>query len=370
MSGRGSGGSRRVDAVGNGGSRSSRRARDVDVVVVGGGPVGLATAVEARLAGLGVVVVEPRDGPIDKACGEGLMPGSVAALERLGVRPPGHPLRGIAYVDHRRRAEHMFRTRPGLGVRRTTLHAALAARAAELGVDVLHHRVREIEQDVDGVDVAGLRASWLLACDGLHSTVRRLVGLEVTRRRPRPGEPRRFGLRRHVRTAPWGDLVEVHWSERAEAYVTPVAADLVGIALLGRPGMDYDEEVARIPALAERVADAEPDGPLRGAGPLRQRTARRVAGRVLLVGDASGYVDALTGEGIRVGLAQAAAAVACITAGRPSDYERAWSSSTRDFRVLTGGLVAAATSPLRPAIVPAAVVLPTLYGGIVERLAR
>ena len=130
----------------SGGPRApaTRSLPDVDVVVVGGGPVGLAAAIEARLAGLGVVVVEPRPGSIDKACGEGLMPGSVAALDRLGVRPHGQPLRGIAYVDQRRRAEHRFRARSGLGVRRTTLHAALAARAADLGVEVVPERVREV----------------------------------------------------------------------------------------------------------------------------------------------------------------------------------------------------------------------------------
>ena len=99
----------------------------------GGGPVGLAAAIEARLAGLDVIVVEPRVGPIDKACGEGLMPGAVPALARLGVHPRGFPLRGVDYRDGRRNAAHRFVAGNGLGVRRTTLHAALRARAEELG---------------------------------------------------------------------------------------------------------------------------------------------------------------------------------------------------------------------------------------------
>ena len=107
---------------------------------------------------------------------------------------------------------------------------------------------------------------------------------------------------------------------------------------------------------------------MRGAGPLRQRTTNRTAGRVRLVGDASGYVDALTGEGIRVGLAQAAAVVAHLDDA--AGYERAWSATTRDYRALTSGLVAMATSPLRGAIVPAAVHLPGAFGAVVERLAR
>jgi hypothetical protein len=91
---------------------------------------------------------------------------------------------------------------------------------------------------------------------------------------------------------------------------------------------------------------------------------------VLLAGDASGYVDALTGEGLRLGFAQADAAVRSIVAGDTRGYEREWTRLSRDSRVLTSGLVAAATSPLRPLVVPTAVRAPRLYGAIVERLAR
>jgi flavin-dependent dehydrogenase len=91
---------------------------------------------------------------------------------------------------------------------------------------------------------------------------------------------------------------------------------------------------------------------------------------VLLVGDASGYVDALTGEGLRVGFAQARSAVLAVVAGDPARYEREWRAETRDFRMLTTALVAAARSPLRSRIVPAAAGLPRLFGGIVDRLAR
>ena len=115
---------------------------DTEVLIVGGGPVGLAAAIHARLAGYDVVVVEPRTAPVDKACGEGLLPGALAAVRALGVDPPGHRLAGIAYLDDRRRAEHRFAGEPGRGVRRTTLHAALAARAAELGAVHLTARRR------------------------------------------------------------------------------------------------------------------------------------------------------------------------------------------------------------------------------------
>lgn len=336
-----------------------------EVVIVGGGPVGLAAAIEARLAGLGATVVEPRMGPIDKACGEGLMPGALPLLHRLGVDPEGMPLLGVTYTNGRRRVDHRFRTGPGRGVRRTTLHAALAARAAELGVQRIDAKADAVHQDADGVSVAGVRGDWLLAVDGLHSAVRRTLGLER-----RASGPRRFGLRKHYRVAPWTDLIEVHWPARGEVYVTPVAPDVVGLSLLGAPHTDFDETIAAIPELHARVADAPVVSELRGSGPFAQRASTVRSGRVLLVGDASGYVDAITGEGLRLGFAQARAAVSAIVADGPQDYPAAWAKVTRDFRVLTSGLVRAASSPLRGGIVPLANAAPWLYGAVVERLAR
>lgn len=338
----------------------------LDVLVAGGGPVGLAAAIEAHLAGLSVVVCEPRPTPVDKACGEGLMPGAVRALGRLDVRPAGRPFAGIRYVDTGRSVDHRFRAGEGLGVRRTVLHAALAERASGLGIDIRPVRVEAIRQDGEGVVTSdGARARWMFACDGLHSEVRRRLGLLRGTTRPP-----RFGLRRHVHVTPWSDLVEVHWTPAGEIYVTPVADDLVGVAVLGARGVDYASVLAQAPAIRDRVAGAAVGSMLRGAGPLRQTSSRRTAGRILLVGDAAGYVDALTGEGIRLGLDQARAAVAAVIAGRPGDYERAWRRITRDYRLLTSALVAAASRPLsRRLVVPAAARLPHLYGAIVDRLA-
>ena len=337
---------------------------DVDVIVVGGGPVGLAAAIEARLAGMTVALVEPRDGVIDKACGEGLMPGALPLLARLGVDPDGMPLRGVSYNTPRRRADHLFRTGVGRGVRRTVLHSALSARAAALGVERVTARVESLEHDADGVSAAGIRASWLFGADGLHSTVRRLAGLD----RAAPTARRRFGITRHFPVAPWSELIEVHWAPRAEVYVTPLAPDLVGVAILGAPRTDFDETIRAVPALASRLGGMPSSTGSKGAGALRQRASAPSRGRVLLVGDSSGYVDAITGEGLRLGFDQARAAVAAAIGG-PA-YDREWRRVTRDFRVLTSGLVGAATSPLRGAIVPAAAALPGVYGAVVERLAR
>jgi menaquinone-9 beta-reductase len=339
---------------------------ELDVLVVGGGPIGLAAAVEARLAGLSVVIYEPRPTPVDKACGEGLMPGAVLALDRLGIRPHGLPFAGIRYTEGDQAVEHRFRAGPGLGVRRTELHRALYERVAGLGIEVVPDRVDSLRQEHHAVAFpGGGRARWVLACDGLHSALRRELSLD---RRPHPVA--RFGLRQHFQVAPWTDLVEVHWTPTAEIYVTPVDHELVGVAVLGARGFDYDAVLRNAGVLSGHLAGAAPVSDLRGAGPLRQRTSGRTRGRVLLVGDASGYVDALTGEGIRLGLAQVRAAVAAVIAGRPDAYERDWRRLSRDYRLLTTALVGAAVRPaMRRRIVPLAVRLPRVYGALVERLA-
>jgi flavin-dependent dehydrogenase len=339
---------------------------DTDVLVAGGGPVGLAAAIESRMAGLDVTVVEPRDGAIDKACGEGLMPGALPELARLGIDPEGMPFHGIAYSDRKRRVEHRFDGGPGRGVRRTVLHAALRERAVAAGVRFHEGRVDAVHQRAGFVEAVGVRAAWLLGADGLHSAVAREVGLAL----PPPRARRRFGQRRHYALPPWSEFVEVLWTPAGEFYVTPIGDRVVGVALLARRGEHFDDALVAAPGLAERLRGVEGASELRGAGPLRQRTRARVAGRVLLVGDASGYVDALTGEGLRIGFAQARAAVAALVADSPDAYETAWERETRDFRRLTGGLVRLASSPLRGAVVPVAARLPGVFAGAVERLAR
>ncbi len=336
-----------------------------DLIIAGGGPVGLAAALYAARAGLDVVVREPRGGVIDKACGEGLMPGAVALLAEVGVDPAGHRLAGIRYTDGTRVAEALFRHGPGRGVRRTTLHRALRTAVDAAGVPVESRAVRSVEQRDEHVLVDGDRARFVLAADGLHSPVRRLVGLEAPSR-----AARRFGLRAHVAMAPWSSCVEVHWSRFAEAYVTPVADDLVGIAVLSRERGRLEDHLAGLPSLAGRLA-GRTLLPTRGAGPLRQRSRHRVAGRVLLVGDAAGYVDALTGEGIAGGLAQARAAVAAVATGDPASYEWEWRRLTWRHDLLTHALLAA-TRPmgLRRHIVTSAAALPRVFDAAVNQLAR
>lgn len=337
----------------------------LDLAVVGGGPVGLATAIAARLAGLEPIVLEARTGALDKACGEGLMPGALAVLARLGVDPPGVPLRGCRYADARRSVEHRFPGPAGRGVERVALQRALADRAAALGVEVRRARVSAVEQDADGVTVAGVRARYAIGADGLHSAVRRAAGLG----RPTTGRAR-FGLRRHFALAPWTDLVEVHWRDGFELYVTPVREDLVSIAALGERGLDFPAALAAVGEVRDRIGDAPAVDALRGAGPLLQRTARRVSGRIALVGDAAGYVDALTGEGLAIGFAGAEQVVAAVAAGDLTGYDRGWLRTTRAHRLATHGVLRLATSPARRSVVPLARAVPALFGAVVDVLAK
>jgi flavin-dependent dehydrogenase len=335
----------------------------IDLLVAGGGPAGLATALYGARAGLDVAVVERRNGVLDKACGEGMMPHTVEHLDRLGVAAAGRPLRGVSYLDGARRADATFRSGDGRGVRRTVLHAALWRAAEAAGVKLVHGEFGDVTQDAESVCAAGFRARYLAAADGLHSPTRKALGLSA----PAVG-PRRWGLRRHFEIAPWTDSVEVHWSAGAEAYVTPVADDCVGIAILSATRGGFDRHFEPFGELRDRVT-GHAHGQDRAAGPLMQRVRARAAGRVLLVGDAAGYIDALTGEGMGLAFGAAELLVDCVARDRPEDYDRRWRALTRRYRMLTMALLRTSAYPqLRAAIVPAAQTLPSVFSRLVNLL--
>lgn len=295
----------------------------VDVAVVGGGPAGLALAAMAARRGLSVVLLERASLPHDKACGEGVMPAGLAVLDRLGVlaRIPAldaGPIRGVRYVQEDGSAlDGALPGTGGLGIRRTALSRVLLEAAREAGASVrertavrAHRRLPEaMLLETDGEEI---HARVLVAADGLHSPLRRAEGLDVPAR-----GGRRFGLRQHFVRAPWSDRVEVHLSRSAEAYVTPCGPARVGVAFLWSDGqLDTRPSVPslleRFPCLAERLGQAATDSEPRGAGPFLQRARRRVAPRFALLGDAGGYVDAITGEGMSVALVCAEALATCL----------------------------------------------------------
>lgn len=339
----------------------------VDLLVLGGGPSGLAAAIAGRMSGLSVMLVEPHEGVVDKACGEGLLPHGLEALSQLGVTGfDGVPLVGVRYQVAGRpamSAEADFPGRGALGIRRTSLHAALLARAEALGVRFVRDRARWSRQDDESVRLVSTggggdhRGRYLVAADGLRSGVRAALGLLLPPRRAP-----RFGVRRHFRRIPWSGRVEVTFAPGAEAYVTPVAHDVVGVALLFEEPSSFEVLLARFPELAARLDGAEPVSRTRGAGPFEQRVRARVAGRVLLVGDAAGYVDPLTGEGVALGLATSVAAVDSIARGAPEAYEARHRALTRRADALTSALLAVARRPLlHGALVKSARALPWAF---------
>ena len=317
------------------------------VGIVGGGPAGLATAIEARLAGLSASVFDRRQPPIDKACGEGVMPIGVVHLTQLLGKPLApsscHPFAGIRWHNESGHvAQAAFSSGQGLGIRRSVLHAALTRRARELGVQ-MHWgtTVRGISSDGVHTD-EGLHAmDWIVGADGLHSKVRGWAGIGAKR-----GKHDRFGVRQHIGVAPESDFVEVHWSNGCEAYITPISKDEVGVAFLGSRGKaSFDERLQQFPELKARYEGRPRTSQQVGSGPFHQIVKRPVRGHVLLVGDASGYVDALTGEGLALAFRQARAAIMAVRSAQPQRYTSAHRAITQRYRFSTQWMLAMQRRP-------------------------
>src|SRR3954470_15814273 len=230
------------------------------VAIAGGGPAGLASAIRSAQRGYRTVLFERAAGGPDKACGEGLMPSGARELERLGARIPqdaSAPFRGIRYLQEDGTVlEARFGSRQGIGIRRTALAQALRDRAVECGAELRQGSIASAVARPGAVELATdagpLEARLLIAADGLHSPLRRAAGLEV----PAPDARKRYGIRRHFNLAPWTDLVEVHWAEGIEAYVTPVGPRTVNVAFLlerSEPA-DFSQLLERFPRLRPRAS--------------------------------------------------------------------------------------------------------------------
>lgn len=294
-----------------------------DLFVVGGGPAGLAAALAARRKGLRVVVADPARPPVDKACGEGLMPDALAALGRIGVNlssEDGAPFRGIRFLGYDSAVEARFPRGVGLGIRRTRLHEILVEQAQAAGVELRWGT--PVSAIRNGSVVAGDRRipfRYLVGADGGNSNVRRWAGLDQFAR-----DGVRFGFRRHYRVEPWSDSVEVHWAPGCQIYVTPVAEDCVCVALLvRRQDLRLDQALHRFPEVERRLARATAMGAERGATSAFRRLRRVVNGSIALAGDASGSVDAVTGEGLSLAFRQAVALADALACDRLEAYQQA-----------------------------------------------
>jgi flavin-dependent dehydrogenase len=315
-----------------------------DVLIVGGGPAGLAAALALRQRGATVAVADAQKPPIDKACGEGLMPDSLRELELLGValRPEdGAGFRGIRFVNYGHcdqgnpgetevatahfPAGDEFGSGMGMGLRRQTLHARLVAQAEEAGVDLRWESQVRLTDD-GRVLVAGevYEYGCLVGADGQGSQVRHWAGLDKCK-----VLSKRFGFRRHFEVEPWSPFVEVHWGRSGQAYVTPVGPKEVCVAVISR------DQFCRVPTLLDElpqlrerlggkteITTPHPIDRKRGSLTTTLRVARVAVGCIALVGDASGSADAVTGEGMGMAFRQALLLAECLEIGDLERYNR------------------------------------------------
>lgn len=326
------------------------------VFVIGGGPAGLAAAIAARHKGFRVTVADSRQPPIDKACGEALLPDAVAALRELGVDAraiESAPLRGVRFSGAGFSVASFFPNGTGSGIRRTALHSALVREAESCGVELRWNRVVG--------DPGSIRADWVVGADGAASRVRAWAGLDSFAR-----NGRRFGFRRHYRAAPPGDLIDIFWSDAAQVFVTPIAPDLTGVAVLSRdPKFRVDDGFMRRPELTGIFRNAPIASSERGGVTYSSKLRRVARGNVALVGDASGSVDAITADGLFLSFRQALALAEALERGDLALYRAAHARLERRPRFMADFMLLMDRFPaLRGRALRAMSARPALFDGL------
>ena len=322
------------------------------VLVVGAGPAGSATAAGLARAGLDVLLVEARSHPRPKACAEYASPRIAEELRRIGLpdaawRPAALPLEGMRVIRDEAAVQVGYRDRSGRrnawGVERTALDAALAAHARDSGVRLMERTVLTDLEWRHGLPVGATlrgpggtlaaRFDWVIGADGARSRVASRLGVA------RPAFPRRIGLVAHYENVPGlDDHGEMHVGPGWYVGLAPLVGDRlnVGMALpLGRDGGSAEARVEAaidgIPAVARRLRGSRRLTPIRGAAPIGSRVSSAAGPGWILVGDAAGFIDPFTGEGIYRALRSARAAVEAFTPGEAGAHERYLAARRRAF---------------------------------------
>jgi geranylgeranyl reductase family protein len=294
-----------------------------DVVVVGAGPAGTSAAIVLAERGFRVALVDKARFPRWKPCAEYANPEAMRLLERLGllehVREAGAvEFRGMRLVSPSgQRLDLDFTADAGrhaLGVSRWVLDALAVERCRALGVEVLEgspvRRVLVADGAVAGVRVKrrgmelDLLARVVIGADGHHSAIARLLGLERPMR-----WPRRIGLAAHLEGFPLADeMGEMHVTARGYCGLAPQENGRVNAAMVvdlttfgartGSVERYFDAALRAYPGLTERMQTTRRVTTVRGVGPLARRVARVSGAGFVLAGDAAGFFDPVTGEGI------------------------------------------------------------------------
>jgi menaquinone-9 beta-reductase len=306
-----------------------------DVLIAGAGPAGSALAAGLARTGASVVLLEAAHHPRPKACAEYASPHIVEELARIGLAPDAWQADAIALTGMRmvaggRSAKITYADRRGprrsWGLDRTRFDARLAVHAADSGAELVEGTrligLGVSEGRVTGATVRSgdgtrrtITAGLVVGADGVRSSVARLTGVE------RPVRfPRRLGLVAHHAGDPeLGEHGEMHVGRGYYVGLAPLPDGRlnVGMALpmSGRaPAPErFAAAIAGLPAVAERLAGRERLTPIRGASPIGHRVADVAGPGWLLVGDAAGFVDPFTGEGIHRALRSARAATEAIS---------------------------------------------------------